>query len=130
MIFEEALTLTEPFDDVVDRVVSAFADQGFGVITEIDMKATLKDKIDEDIDHLMILGMCSPGLANEALKVVPHIGVLLPCNVVVRETDAGVMVEVMDPGLMATLTGDPRIEQLADHARELVNTALASVSAL
>ena len=128
MIFEEALVLNRPFDEVVADVKKAFSTQGFGALTEIDMKATLKAKLDRDIDRYSILGMCNPNFASQALDACPQIGVLLPCNVVVRETDDGVTVEVMDPGLMASITGDPAIEPLAAEVRELINNALAQLN--
>jgi len=125
MIYEEALLISKPFDEVLDAVKVAFAAEGFGTLTEIDMQATLKAKVDRDMDRYVIVGACNPQLASRALDVVPEIGVLLPCNVVVRESDGGVMVEAMDPGLMANISGDDRMAPIAADARRLVNDALA-----
>ena len=125
MIFEETVVLSEPFDDALSHVKEAFAAEGFGTLTEIDVQATLRDKIGKQMSRYVIVGACNPHLAGRALDADPQIGVLLPCNVVVREVDDGVMVEAMDPGLMGTLTGRDDIEALAAEARDLVNNALA-----
>lgn len=125
MIYEESVVLTAPFDEVVPRVKEALAAEGFGTLTEIDLRATLKTKIDKDIDRYVIIGACNPHLAGRALDVVPQIGVLLPCNVVVRETEAGVVVEAMDPALMSKIAEEPGLDSVADEARELINNALA-----
>ena len=125
MIFEETLLVDRPFDDVVTDVKQAFAAEGFGVLTEIDLQATLKAKIDKSIDRHLIIGACNPNLAGRAIDVDPQISVLLPCNVVVRETPEGVLVEAMDPGLMSKLAGSEGLEPIAAEARQLVNNALA-----
>ena len=87
MVFEESVVLDLPFDEALVRTKEAFAAQGFGVLTEIDVQATLKAKVDKDMGRYVIVGACNPGLAAQALDAEPLIGVLLPCNVVVRETD-------------------------------------------
>ncbi len=125
MIFEETVVLSEPFDDALAHVKEAFAAEGFGTLTEIDVQATLRDKIGKQMSRYVIVGACNPHLAGRALDADPQIGVLLPCNVVVREVDDGVVVEAMDPGLMGTLTGRDDIAALAAEARDLVNNALA-----
>lgn len=125
MIFEEALVLDQPFDDVVSNVKTAFAAEGFGVLTEIDLQATLQAKIGKSIGRHIIIGACNPHLAGRAVDVEPQISVLLPCNVVVRETESGVFVEAMDPGLMAKLATNDGLKPIADEARQLVNNALA-----
>ena len=116
------------FDDAIERVTAELQKEGFGVLTEIDVKATLKKKIDVDRRPYKILGACNPQLANRALQAVPDIGLLLPCNVVVRENDDGsVDVGFLDPGMMSTMVeGD--IEAIASDARarlERVSAALA-----
>lgn len=128
MIFEEALLLSEPFDQVLDRVKESFAAEGFGTLTEVDLQSTLKAKLGRDMPRHVIVGACNPHLAARALDVLPEIGVLLPCNVCVRETDKGVMVEAMDPGLMSSISGDEAIQPIADEARQLINNALARLS--
>ena len=116
------------FDAAVERVTEELQKEGFGILTEIDVKATLKKKIDVDRRPYKILGACNPQLANRALQAVPDIGLLLPCNVVVRENDDGsVDVGFLDPGMMSTMVaGD--IEAIATDARarlERVSAGLA-----
>ncbi len=125
MIFEEALVLTGPFDEVLSQVKDAFAAEGFGTLTEIDLQATLRDKVGKEMDRYVIVGACNPHLASRALDAEPQIGVLLPCNVAVRESSDGVVVEAMDPGLMASITGNADMAPIAAEARQLVNQALA-----
>lgn len=129
MIYEEAIVLSQPFGEVLDAVKSAFAAEGFGTLTEIDMQATLNAKVGKDMGRYVILGACNPQLASRALDVVPEIGVLLPCNVVVRETNGDVMVEAMDPGLMANISGSDGLAPIADDARQLVGNALDRLTA-
>ena len=124
MIFEQTVVLSDPFDTVLERVKEAFTEQGFGTLTEIDLQATLAAKTDKEMDPYVIIGACNPQLASRAVDVLPRIGALLPCNVVVRQTDQGVAVEAMDPGLMSTLTGDEAIQPIADEARRLIGNAL------
>lgn len=124
MILSEAVVLSKPFDDVVARVKAEYAAVGFGTLTEIDMQKTLKAKIDKDIDPYVIIGACNPTLASKALEIEPQIGVLLPCNVIVRQTGDTVTVEAMDPGLMGSLTNNPEMTKVGADARELINTAL------
>jgi uncharacterized protein (DUF302 family) len=127
VIFEQTVVLSDPFDTVVERVKEAFAEQGFGVLTEIDLQATLAQKVGKEMDRYLIIGACNPQLASRAVDVLPRIGALLPCNVVVRETDQGVAVEAMDPGLMATLTGDDAVTPIADEARRRVGDAMEAL---
>ncbi len=124
MIHEEIVVLSTPFDESLAKVKEAFAAEGFGTLTEIDIQATLAKKIGKEMDRYTIVGACNPNLAGRALDVVPQIGALLPCNVVVRETADGVCVEAMDPGLMASVTGNDEVTPIADEARQLVGNAL------
>jgi uncharacterized protein (DUF302 family) len=128
MVFEETVVLTQPFAEVLDRVKAAFAAQGFGTLTEIDIEATLRAKTGREMGRYVILGACNPGLAGRALEVEPQIGVLLPCNVVVREIEDGVAVDAMDPGLMVTVVGNDAMAPIAAEARELVGKALVSLA--
>ncbi len=98
MIIEETVILSEPFDEALTKVKTALAAVGFGVLTEIDLQATMREKIDKSIPRHVILGACNPGLAGQALDADLTIGVLLPCNVVVREADGGVTVGGPRPG--------------------------------
>lgn len=128
MIFEESLELTVPFDEALAQVKASLAQEGFGTLTEIDVQATLKEKTGKVMDRYVIVGACNPSLAGRALDLEPQLGVLLPCNVVVREVHGGVLVEAMDPGVMATLTGREDVRRLADEARTLVGNALGRLS--
>lgn len=106
------------FDSAVDRVVEELGKEGFGVLTEIDVKATLKKKLDIDKRPYKILGACNPVLANQALDAEPDIGLLLPCNVVVREDESGqVIVGFMDPMSVLGLVNRPEVEPLGKEVR-------------
>jgi uncharacterized protein (DUF302 family) len=129
MVFEETVVLTIPFAEAVTATKTALAAHGFGVLTEIDMQHTLKAKVDKDMDAYVILGACNPKLASAALDVEPHVGVLLPCNVVVREVDGTVHVDALDPGLMVSMTSRDELAPIAAEARRLIGDALASLAA-
>ncbi len=125
-------TLHTSFDDAVARTREALAQKGFGVLTEIDMKATLKAKLGEDMEDYLILGACNPQFAHQAVNVYRQIGVLLPCNVVVRkDPDAPdtVIVDAMDPRLMVDVTKEPGLDHIADAVSGLLQEALQEVSA-
>ncbi len=129
MVFEETVVLDVPFDDALMATRAALADSGFGVLTEIDMQKTLKAKVDKDMGRYVILGACNPGLASAALDVEPNVGVLLPCNVVVREVDGKVQIDALDPGLMVSMTSRDELAPIAAEARRLIGAALASLGA-
>jgi uncharacterized protein (DUF302 family) len=116
MSYGSRITLDVPFRDAVARVRAALAEQGFGVLTEIDVTATLAAKLGEQIEDYVILGACNPPLAHRALDADRSIGLLLPCNVVVRASGAGTVVETLDPQVMVTLTGRPELKPVADEA--------------
>lgn len=106
------------FDEATEKVTEALKTEGFGVLTEIDVKATLKKKIDVDRKPYTILGACNPKLANEALNADPDIGLLLPCNVVVREEDDGkITVAFMDPQAVLGLVEKEGVKELAGQVR-------------
>jgi len=107
------LVLQRPFDETVTAVRAALAGEGFGVLTEIDVRATMKAKLDIDVPAQVILGACNPPLAHRALTVEPSIGLLLPCNVVVREGDGGTIVEAIDPTMLVGLSGNQKLEPVA-----------------
>lgn len=112
------------FDQAVDRVREVLAAQGFGVLTEIDVQATLRAKLDAEMERYLILGACNPQLAHMALEVSRDVGLLLPCNVVVREQESGVVVQVLDPGVISGLTGLPELEPMASEATRRIDAAL------
>lgn len=124
MIYEEAMVISKPFAEVLGAVKEALAAEGFATLTEIDLQATLTAEVDRDMGRYVIIGACNPQLASRALDVVPEIGVLLPCNVAVREVDGDVIVEAMDPGLMANVSGVDDMAPIAADARQLVGSAL------
>ncbi|BBZ12760.1 DUF302 domain-containing protein [Mycobacterium branderi] len=118
------------FQDAVERTSQALADQGFGVLTTIDVKATLKQKLGEDMEDYLILGACNPALAHRALAVDRQIGQLLPCNVVVRADPHGdaVLVEAMDPQIMVQVTGQPgALQDVADQAAAKLHAAISAL---
>lgn len=116
------------FDEVVGRVTEALAGEGFGVLTTIDVKATLKTKLDLDVEPYVILGACNPGLASRGLAAEPDLGVLLPCNVVVRSEGGAIRVAAMEPMAALALAGNPALEPLAREARERIERAVDSLS--
>ncbi|QGU05638.1 DUF302 domain-containing protein [Corynebacterium comes] len=126
-----ATTLNTDFDDAVQRTRAALAEVGFGVLTEIDMTATLKKKIDADIEDYVILGACNPGFAHRALQVERQIGALLPCNVTVRrnpENSGEIFVEAADPRTLMAAAGNDELTAAAEEVAELLSKAVASLS--
>lgn len=110
-------TISGPIETAREKVVAALADQGFGILTEIDVAATLKEKLDVDTDPYVILGACNPPFAHKALSAEPSIGALLPCNVVLRASGDDVIVEFMDPAAVLTLVDREGIAEIADEVR-------------
>lgn len=124
-------SLQVPFNDAVTRTREALAGQGFGVLTEIDMKATLKAKLDQDMENYLILGACNPPLAHRAVEIDRQIGLLLPCNVVVRTDpadDSRVLVEAMNPQLLVEVTSEPALQPVADEVTAKLRTAIQALS--
>lgn len=121
-------TVEMAFADAITRVTQALQDEGFGVLTEIDVAATMKKKLDQDMPPYRILGACNPQLAHKAIEAEPSIGLLLPCNVVVRQDASGaVRVEFMDPNAVLDLVGRPEITQLATEVRQRLERVMAAV---
>ncbi|MAW87395.1 MAG: hypothetical protein CMJ42_12780 [Phyllobacteriaceae bacterium] len=115
------------FDAIVERTRSALADAGFGVLTEIDVKATMKKKIDVDMPDYLILGACNPGMANEAIKLEPRIGAMLPCNVIVRATDDGVTVSAVDPVASMQAVENEGLSAVAGTVRAMLAKAVEAI---
>lgn len=112
------VTVAGTMDEVREKVIGELQKEGFGVLTEIDVAATLKKKIDVDRKPYVILGACNPALANQAINVDPDIGLLLPCNVVVREEDDGsITVAFMDPAAVLGLVDKEGVAELAGEVR-------------
>lgn len=122
-----SVTLSIPFDEAVASVRSALADEGFGVLTEIDFQATMKNKLGQEYPPTLILGACNPGFAHQAMGVAPQVATLLPCNVVVREVDGGVAVETVDPGMLVEVTDAPGLQPLADELRAKLDRVFAAL---
>lgn len=121
-------TVSGSFDDVVARAREALKDEGFGVLTEIDVKKTLKAKIDVDFRPYLILGACNPGLAHRALSAEDKIGVLLPCNVVVQDKGAdGIEVSAMDPAAAMSMIDSAEVSEVATTVRDKLAKVLAAI---
>ncbi len=116
-----------PFAEVVERVRSTLADEGFGVLTTIDVAATLHEKLGAEVDPYVILGACNPHLASRGLDLEPDLGVLLPCNVVVREADGVTHVAAMEPQAALELAGNESLEPLAREAQERITRAVERI---
>ncbi|MEU5111451.1 DUF302 domain-containing protein [Streptomyces longwoodensis] len=129
MSYDRTVRLDADFDTAVTAVRKALADQGFGILTEIDVKATLKTKLGHDMEDYLILGACNPPLAHQALEADRSIGLLLPCNVVVRRDGDTTLVQALDPGTMVTLTGLDTLKPVADDATARLDAALSALPA-
>ena len=129
MSYTLSTTLDKPYAAAVAATREALADQGFGILTEIDLAATMKAKLDVDLPPQVILGACRPALAYEAIGIEPSIAAVLPCNVVVRSTgDDTTVVEAFDPDAMMGLAGGGALESVAADAKQRLTAALAALS--
>ncbi len=128
MDYGSTITTALPFDEAVERTRAALAEQGFGILSEIDVTTTLKSKLDVDMEPYLILGACNPQLAHQALDVERDIGLLLPCNVVVRRDGDLTLVQALDPQVMVSLPGLPALQPVADEASKRLAAALQSVA--
>lgn len=128
--FTISATVPASYDATVARVRTLLAEAGFGVLTEIDIRATLKAKLDEDVPAQLILGACRPQLAHRALQAEPRVAALMPCNVVVADAGEGrTRVDVMDPGLLATVAPRPELAEVAADARARLTGMMESLTA-
>ena len=129
MPYGHTTTLDLPFPDAVSKVKDAFGAEGFGTLTEIDVQATLKQKLGHDTEPYLILGTCNPQLAHQALQLEPEIGLLLPCNVVLRRQAGTILVHALDPQVMVQIPQRPKLQPLADEANRRIPAALDSLIA-
>ncbi|MFC8848001.1 MULTISPECIES: DUF302 domain-containing protein [unclassified Micromonospora] len=129
MSYAMTIRLTAGFVPTVERVRSALKDQGFGVLTEIDMRATLHEKLGVDLEEYVILGACNPPLAHRAVQADRNIGLLLPCNVVVRaDGPDATLVQALDPQVMVQLSDADELRAVADEATRRLRAALDALS--
>jgi hypothetical protein len=136
MTYQRTINVNLPFETAIARTRQALAEQGFGVLTEIDLQATLREKLGAEIEPYVILGACNPGLAQQALDIDRAIGALLPCNVVVRSAGGGAgeglgvcTVTILDPGILPSLAARSELEPLAEDASRRLQTVLDTLSA-
>jgi uncharacterized protein (DUF302 family) len=120
--------LDVPYEQAVERVTAALKEEGFGVLTEIDVKATMKKKLDVDFRKYAILGACNPPLAHRALSTDLEIGLLLPCNVIVYEEDGGSVVSIVDPISMLGVVDSPALQPVANEARARLERVAQALS--
>jgi len=128
MNYALSIELDLPHEEAVVKVKEAFAAQGFGILTEIDVQATLKTKTGADIEPYLILGACNPQLAQQALEIERQIGLLLPCNVVVRAGDGCTIVEALDANVIAEIPDRDELVPVAEQAGRLIRAALDSLT--
>ncbi|MDE3077083.1 MAG: DUF302 domain-containing protein [Chloroflexota bacterium] len=117
-----------PYEQAIERTKAALKSQGFGVLTEIDVRKTMKEKLDADVEPYIILGACNPPLAHKALTAERDIGLLLPCNVVVHQDGAGSRVMAMDPEAALGIVHNAALEEVAREAKSRLQTALEELS--
>jgi uncharacterized protein (DUF302 family) len=122
------VTTPLPYDEALPLVRAALGEQGFGVLTEIDVRAIMRDKLGVDVPAQVILGACRPELAHRAMTAAPSIAALLPCNVTIRETADGVVVETIDPDAMTALEDGPAVADVATEARTRLRAALDRIT--
>ena len=115
------------FDAVDARTRAALADRGFGVLTEIDVRATMKKKLDVDIDDYRILGACNPSMAYQALGMEPRIGAMLPCNVILRGIEGGIEVSAIDPLASMAAVDNDELKNIAGQVREMLAEVVAAI---
>ncbi|MCB0724783.1 MAG: DUF302 domain-containing protein [Ignavibacteriae bacterium] len=115
------------FDETIEKVTEELKKEGFGILTTIDIKETLKNKLGIDTDKYMILGACNPNFAHKALEMEQELGLLLPCNVIVYEKDGDVHVSVMNPEIMSSVTGNEKLAEVAGEVKSILDNVIANV---
>ena len=126
MRYGRTIELGVPYEDALPRVRAAFQEQGFDRLTEIDVRQTLEEELGEEMEDYVILGACHPRLASRALEIDRAIGLVLPCNVVVRRSGAGTVVQALDPDVMVRVPERSSLAPIADEARRRIDAALGS----
>ena len=129
MDFTRRIELDVPYNEAVTRVTAALKDQGFGIQTEIDVRQTLKDKLDIDVEPQIILGARNPHLAHRALQIDPRVAALLPCNVVVRTGQGRTVIDALDPKIIAEVPDNPDLAPIAEEAGQRIRAALDALGA-
>jgi uncharacterized protein (DUF302 family) len=129
MGYGRTVMIDDPVAEAVPRVKEALKAQGFGTLTEIDVQATLREKLGVEVEPYVILGACNPRLAHRALELEPDVGLLLPCNVVVRPHGDRTVVSALDPGIIADLADHPDLGPISEEATALIDAALESLTA-
>ena len=124
MNYERSITVELPYADAVEQTRAALAEQGFGVLSQIDVQATLREKRGLEMEPYVILGACNPDLAHQALDIDRSIGVLLPCNVVVSARDGGSKIQILDPLIMAAVLGRDELQPIAQEAARRLQAVL------
>ncbi len=114
-------------DDIDQRTRAALAERGFGVLTEIDVQATMKKKLDADMDAYRILGACNPGMAKQAIEMEPNIGAMLPCNVILRAVDGGIQVSAVDPVASMLAIENDDLKGVATQVRSMLAEVVAAI---
>ena len=127
MTYTITTTVEAQFDDVVAEVTTALEDEGFGILSTIDVQTTLKEKLDVDVDQYQILGACNPALAHQGLAQDPVLGALLPCNVIVYEADDNIVVSAVDPQKLLDVADNPKLEEIATDVHERFERVITAV---
>ena len=127
MAYTLTTTTDEPFDDAVAATTDALEEEGFGVLSDIDVRETLEQKLDIDTRQYRILGACNPQLAHEGLDEEPELGALLPCNVIVYESDDGVIVSAVDPRQLVEMADNPALDSITEEVHERFERVLETV---
>ncbi|MDQ2051713.1 DUF302 domain-containing protein [Natronolimnohabitans sp. A-GB9] len=127
MTYTITTTVEAPFDDVIGEVTTVLEDEGFGVLSDIDVQTTLKEKLDVHVDQYRILGACNPSLAHQGLAQEPELGALLPCNVIVYETDDDIVVSAVDPQRLLEVADNPQLEEISTDVHERFERVITAI---